>query len=325
MSICSVNNRIRLVAVRVRHAADSRLCQQRGRRRVDVSRPGRRRPPGRRASLRRTSVAEVQPRWQSPSSRPSRRHPTGAIPGTFTNTSASIIASSLVRRPDTLRSVSSSCATRALRSSLSSGRATSCSGFFSSACRAALAGAGGVRRAACCARFAFRAITFSCPRLAADSARKFSVPQSDESRWGRQPSLASGELRLASHCKRSEKLLTEIAAGNPFPSYYTKLASQGRRLLRGSLLAREGPVSYKPKRFIYVLRSGKDHRSYVGVTSDVGERLATHNSGGSLYTAPYRPWRLVVSLEFPAEDTALRFEHYLKSGSGRAFAARHFL
>jgi hypothetical protein len=32
----------------------------------------------------------------------------------------------------------------------------------------------------------------------------------------------------------------------------------------------------------------------------------------------------VVSLEFPNERTATRFEKYLKSGSGRAFAKRHF-
>jgi len=31
-----------------------------------------------------------------------------------------------------------------------------------------------------------------------------------------------------------------------------------------------------------------------------------------------------VVLEFGAEATAIRFERYLKSGSGRAFAKRHF-
>jgi hypothetical protein len=33
---------------------------------------------------------------------------------------------------------------------------------------------------------------------------------------------------------------------------------------------------------------------------------------------------LVVQLEFADEQTARRFERYLKSGSGRAFAKRHF-
>jgi len=83
-------------------------------------------------------------------------------------------------------------------------------------------------------------------------------------------------------------------------------------------------VRYTSKRFVYFLRSEKDNRPYVGVTRDVLQRLATHNSGGSLYTAPHRPWRLVVSLEFATEQSALNFERYLKSGSGRAFAKRHF-
>jgi len=38
----------------------------------------------------------------------------------------------------------------------------------------------------------------------------------------------------------------------------------------------------------------------------------------------YRPWTIAVSIEFPTETQALRFEKYLKSGSGRAFAKRHF-
>jgi hypothetical protein len=31
-----------------------------------------------------------------------------------------------------------------------------------------------------------------------------------------------------------------------------------------------------------------------------------------------------VSIEFPDERSAVRFEKYLKTGSGRAFATRHF-
>jgi len=42
------------------------------------------------------------------------------------------------------------------------------------------------------------------------------------------------------------------------------------------------------------------------------------------YTVNHRPWRVVVSIEFPNEQEAARFERYLKSGSGRAFAKRHF-
>jgi peptidoglycan-N-acetylglucosamine deacetylase len=60
------------------------------------------------------------------------------------------------------------------------------------------------------------------------------------------------------------------------------------------------------------------------LTSDVGARLAWHNAGRSHHTSKHAPWRLLVSLEFPEQASAARFERYLKSGSGRAFARRHF-
>lgn len=79
------------------------------------------------------------------------------------------------------------------------------------------------------------------------------------------------------------------------------------------------------KRFVYVLRSDSDpERHYVGLTSDVENRLDWHNHGPCGHTVEHRPWSLVVVIEFPTEKEALRFERYLKSGSGRAFAKRHF-
>ena len=79
------------------------------------------------------------------------------------------------------------------------------------------------------------------------------------------------------------------------------------------------------RRFVYVLRSeAKTSQTYVGISSDVAARLKWHNAGPSGHTLRHRPWRVAVSIEFPTEQQALRFERYLKSGSGRAFAKRHF-
>ena len=79
------------------------------------------------------------------------------------------------------------------------------------------------------------------------------------------------------------------------------------------------------KRFVYILRSESDPgRHYVGITSELRGRLEWHNAGPCGYTTAYRPWRTLVSLEFPDEAAARRFERYLKSGSGRAFSKRHF-
>lgn len=79
------------------------------------------------------------------------------------------------------------------------------------------------------------------------------------------------------------------------------------------------------RRFVYILRSvPHPEHHYVGVTSDVENRLEWHNHGPCGHTARHRPWSLVVVLEFPTERRAVRFERYLKTGSGRAFAKRHF-
>src|SRR5204862_1390095 len=84
-------------------------------------------------------------------------------------------------------------------------------------------------------------------------------------------------------------------------------------------------VLREERRFVYVLRSvSNPDRHYVGTTSNVRDRLCWHNEGPSGYTVGNRPWELVVAVEFSAEREAIAFERYLKSGSGRAFAKRHF-
>lgn len=83
---------------------------------------------------------------------------------------------------------------------------------------------------------------------------------------------------------------------------------------------------HSESRFVYVMVSAiNPQRHYVGLTSNVTTRLAVHNSGGSQHTAQHRPWRLIVALEFANQASAVAFEKYLKSGSGRAFAKRHFV
>ena len=79
------------------------------------------------------------------------------------------------------------------------------------------------------------------------------------------------------------------------------------------------------KRFVYLLKNTDQIPAfYVGLSSDVKARLADHNAGHCLHTAPRRTWQLHVVIEFSDEKRAIRFERYLKSCSGRAFATRHF-
>ena len=77
---------------------------------------------------------------------------------------------------------------------------------------------------------------------------------------------------------------------------------------------------------VYILRSRSGvERFYVGITRDSpGRRIRQHNAGTVPHTARFRPWDLKAAFWFADEDTAFAFERYLKSGSGRAFAKRHF-
>lgn len=77
--------------------------------------------------------------------------------------------------------------------------------------------------------------------------------------------------------------------------------------------------------YVYLLQSKRfpKHR-YVGKTNDLERRIPEHNAGKCASTQPYRPWELVVAIAFTNRHRALEFERYLKSGSGHAFANRHF-
>jgi putative endonuclease len=84
------------------------------------------------------------------------------------------------------------------------------------------------------------------------------------------------------------------------------------------------PRRARPRVFVYVIRSDADpSRHYVGITSNMRDRLEWHNHGPSGHAGSRRPWSLVVSMEFANEPEALRFEKYLNTGSGRPFATRH--
>lgn len=77
--------------------------------------------------------------------------------------------------------------------------------------------------------------------------------------------------------------------------------------------------------YVYLLKSiNYPDQKYIGHTDNLKERLETHNSGGSIYTKPYRPWVVATYMAFQQEKTAIEFEKYLKSQSGRAFAQKRF-
>lgn len=77
--------------------------------------------------------------------------------------------------------------------------------------------------------------------------------------------------------------------------------------------------------YTYILRSlSHPAQRYIGSTSDLRARLAKHNSGQVPHTSKFMPWKVETYIAFETLAKALAFEHYLKSGSGHAFAAKHF-
>lgn len=69
--------------------------------------------------------------------------------------------------------------------------------------------------------------------------------------------------------------------------------------------------------YIYILKSLKDNRTYVGYTDNLERRMAEHNAGRSKATKNRRPLELIFSEQFQASSEAKKRELYWKSGAGR--------
>jgi len=77
--------------------------------------------------------------------------------------------------------------------------------------------------------------------------------------------------------------------------------------------------------YVYVLTSKTDPSiHYTGIADDLSARLRDHNRGHCSHTAKHKPWMIETAVAFTSEAKARAFEKYLKSGSGREFARRHF-
>lgn len=78
--------------------------------------------------------------------------------------------------------------------------------------------------------------------------------------------------------------------------------------------------------YVYILRSIPfSTQTYVGYTKNLKSRMAAHNAGQSPHTRKYRPWNAETVIHFSEKFTALAFERYLKSHSGKAFAGKRLL
>ncbi len=92
-----------------------------------------------------------------------------------------------------------------------------------------------------------------------------------------------------------------------------------RRRMPGEASAKQGSLHYV---YLITSASGPGQHRHVGYTDDLRQRLADHNAGKNVSTAPHRPWRLRTYVAFSTKPQALVFERCLKSGSSHAFAKK---
>jgi len=69
---------------------------------------------------------------------------------------------------------------------------------------------------------------------------------------------------------------------------------------------------------VYILYSSKYNKIYVGYTSNLQDRLLSHNELGTKgWTVKYRPWKLLYTEIFEKKESALLREKELKGAKGR--------
>ena len=64
---------------------------------------------------------------------------------------------------------------------------------------------------------------------------------------------------------------------------------------------------------------------YVGRTDNFKRRIREHYSGQQRTTKNFLPLKLITFVNFTSKHLAIKFEKYLKTGSGLAFRNRHLV
>lgn len=68
--------------------------------------------------------------------------------------------------------------------------------------------------------------------------------------------------------------------------------------------------------YVYILQSIKYKKLYISFSSDLKQRVKSHNAGESPATKPYIPYRLIFYEAFLHKQDDKKREEYLKGGYG---------
>ncbi len=67
--------------------------------------------------------------------------------------------------------------------------------------------------------------------------------------------------------------------------------------------------------FLYILKSQVKSWHYIGITTDIANRLAKHNNGDVKSTKPYRPFSVVHTESFSLKSDSRKREIFLKKNA----------
>ena len=73
---------------------------------------------------------------------------------------------------------------------------------------------------------------------------------------------------------------------------------------------------------VYVLQSLRSGKYYVGMTTNLDQRLREHNAGRSKFTSGHIPWIVIYTEQVDNSALARKREKYLKSAAGKKFIAK---
>ena len=100
-----------------------------------------------------------------------------------------------------------------------------------------------------------------------------------------------------------------------------------RHLVHHSYLTRSPPWMVRAARIsnnvgmphiVYILRSLRQKKLYIGYTTNLERRIEEHNTGKSAATKPYAPWEMIFYETYNNSVDAKRREQYFKTSKGKS-------
>lgn len=75
--------------------------------------------------------------------------------------------------------------------------------------------------------------------------------------------------------------------------------------------------------YVYILKSLRDGKLYIGSTPDLQKRFRQHQAGQSLSTKHRKPFKLIYYEAYSHKEDAKACEKYYKTGWGRNHIKKH--